>query len=93
MSRSGRAILVAIFGWIVYSSYMMKGNRSLTMTILLPLASRIDDYCCDESVNILERNYSYLSFLKLRLILKVQNVVQKLFPELRLKYENNETEA
>ena len=54
---------------------------------ILNLVSKVDDYLCNKTVDIVSNEYNYFRLLQLKLLLNLQILVQKVYDRLVVKYE------
>ena len=54
---------------------------------MLNLVSKVDDYLCNKTVDIVSNEYNYFRLLQLKLLLNLQILVQKVYDRLVVKYE------
>lgn len=54
---------------------------------MLNLVSKVDDYLCNKTVDIVSNDYNYFRLLQLKLLLNLQILVQKVNDRLVAKYE------
>ena len=52
---------------------------------MLNLVSKVDDYLCNKSVELMFLEYSYFRLLQMKIVLTSQILLHKVYPQLELK--------
>jgi hypothetical protein len=67
--------LVMVYG----DNMMMRGN------IMYSIASKVDDYLCNKSVELMFLECNHFRLLQMKILLTAQILLHKVYPQLELK--------
>lgn len=60
--------------------------------MFMSLATRLDDYLAEKTIDIIaNHDLSYLRVMQLKVVLRTQILLQKIFPSIRDKYADDDT--